>query len=194
MRVSINGKAPHTVRHLKAELRRVIRKKETRSILTVRLCILVTICAIAIVISNFFMPVLRIDGISMEPTLRENDVVVAVNSSSSRQGDVIAFYYNNKILVKRVIAFSGDLVDIDENGNVSVNGKKLVEPYIGRKALGECNIEMPYTVPENRIFVMGDHRSTSIDSRSSVIGCVSDEQILGKVLFRLWPLERLGKV
>lgn len=189
-----NSKVTPTVGQLKAERRRETEKKRERSMLVIRLCILTTVCAIAILISNFFMPVLRIDGLSMEPTIREKDVVVAINSSSVKQGDIIAFYYNNKILIKRAIAFSGDLVDIDENGNVSVNGEELAEPYVGRKALGECNIDMPYTVPENRIFVMGDHRLTSIDSRNTVIGCVSDEQIVGRILFRLWPIERLGKI
>lgn len=193
MRVSKNSKVLPTVRQLKKELRREMWKKEARNILIVRQSILVTICAIAILISNFLTPVLRIDGLSMEPTLKENDVVVAINSNSIKQGDVIAFYYNNKILVKRAIAFSYDIVDIDENGRVSVNGKNLAEPYVESRALGECNIEMPYTVPENRIFVMGDHRLTSVDSRNSVVGCVSNEQIVGKILFRLWPIERLGK-
>lgn len=194
MRVSKNIKVLPTARQLRKELMREIWKKEARNILIVRQSILVTICAIAILISNFLMPVLRIDGLSMEPTLKKNDVVVAINSNSIKQGDVIAFYYNNKILVKRAIAFSNDIVDIDENGRVSVNGKNLAEPYVEGRALGECNIEMPYTVPENRIFVMGDHRLISVDSRNSVVGCVSDEQIVGKILFRLWPTERLGKV
>jgi len=138
--------------------------------------------------------VLRIYGTSMTPTLSEGNIVLSLKGSSFKTGDVIALYYNNKILVKRVIANSGDWVDIDQEGNVFVNGQLLDEPYLTEKAFGECDIKLPYQVPESRVFVMGDHRSTSVDSRSTAIGCVSEEQIVGKIVFRVWPINELGGV
>ena len=110
------------------------------------------------------------------------------------KGDVIAFYYNNKILVKRVIASAGEWVELDEEGNLYINGKLQDEPYIEEKALGECDIEMPYQVPEGRVFVMGDYRAVSVDSRSSSVGCVAEEQIVGKLVFKIWPLKNIGKL
>jgi signal peptidase I len=140
------------------------------------------------------MPVLRVYGNSMTPNLTNGDIVVLMKSSDFETGDVIAFYYNNKILIKRVIACSGDWVDMDEDGTVSVNGEVLDEPYVSELAYGECDISFPYQVPDNRVFVMGDHRSVSVDSRSSQIGCVSEEQIVGKLEFRVWPFKRLGGI
>ena len=128
----------------------------------------------------------------MTPTLGAGNIAVGVKGSSFDQGDIIAFYYNNKILVKRVIALPGDWVDIDQSGNIYVNGELLDEPYVQDKALGECDIELPYQVPEGRLFVCGDHRSTSVDSRSSSVGCVAEEQIAGKIIFRIWPLSDFG--
>ena len=130
----------------------------------------------------------------MTDTLHDQDIVVAMRGSKTQTGDVVAFYYNNKILVKRVIANSGQWVNIDKAGNVYVDGTMLDEPYITEKALGDCNIKLPYQVPENRVFVMGDHRSVSIDSRNTTVGCVAEEQIVGKLLFCAWPFERLGPV
>lgn len=155
---------------------------------------LITVAAIAVLVAVLLLPVLQIYGTSMTPTLSEGNIVLSLKGSKFETGDIIAFYYNNKILVKRVIAHSGDWVDIDEAGNVWVNGQKLEEPYVSEKALGECDIILPYQVPESRVFVMGDHRSTSVDSRSSSIGCVSEEQIVGRILFRVWPLKEFGKV
>ena len=154
---------------------------------------LITVAAIAVLVAVLLLPVLRIYGSSMTPTLSEGDVVLSVKGGKFNSGDVVAFYFNNKILVKRVIAVSGDWVDIDNAGNVLVNGLLIDEPYITERALGECDISLPYQVPESRVFVMGDHRSTSVDSRSSAIGCVSEEQIVGKIVFRIWPLKSLGK-
>lgn len=145
-------------------------------------------------VAVLILPVLQISGESMTDTLRDGDIVIAVNRSEFETGDVIAFYYNNNILVKRVIAYAGDWVDIDENGNVYVNGEKLDEPYISDKALGECNIDLPYQVPDGRCFVMGDHRATSIDSRNTAVGCVSSDMVVGKILFRVWPLSESGMV
>ena len=155
---------------------------------------LITVAAIAVLVAVLWLPVLRIYGSSMTPNLSEGDIVLSVKGSSFKTGDVVAFYFNNKILVKRVIANSGDWVDIDVDGNVKVNGTLIDEPYVSEKAFGECNIDLPYQVPESRIFVMGDHRSTSVDSRNSAIGCVSEEQIVGKIVFRVWPLKNFGEI
>jgi len=149
---------------------------------------LITVSAAAILVAVLLLPVLRIYGTSMTPTLTEGDYVISVKGSDYSTGDICCFYYNNKILVKRVIAKSGDWVDIDEDGNVYVNHEKIEEPYVTDLALGECDIDLPYQVPEKRLFVLGDHRSVSVDSRSTTIGCVAEEQIVGKVIFRVWPL------
>lgn len=153
---------------------------------------LITVAAAAILVATLWMPVLRIYSDSMTPTLVEGDIVVSVKTGDLEPGDVIAFYYNNKILVKRVIAGPGDWVDMDEDGTVYVNGEPLEEPYLQEKAFGECDIQLPYQVPESRIFVMGDHRSVSIDSRSTTIGCIAQEHIVGKLIFRVWPFADFG--
>ena len=144
--------------------------------------------------ATLWLPVLQIYGASMMPTLSDGQIVFSVKTAEMNEGDVIAFYYNNKILVKRVIAGPGDWVDIDEDGTVWVNKEKLEEPYLTEKAYGDCNIELPYQVPDGRVFVMGDHRSTSVDSRNTAVGCVAPEQIVGKIVFRVWPLDYMGPV
>ena len=130
----------------------------------------------------------------MTPTMMNNELVICSKWSNYKKGDIIAFYYNNKILLKRVIGLPGDWIDISEDGTVYLNDQKLEEPYVDEKALGECDIKLPYQVPESKIFVMGDHRSTSIDSRSTSVGCVAEEYIIGRVIFRIWPWERIGTV
>ncbi|MBR2834669.1 MAG: signal peptidase I [Coriobacteriales bacterium] len=155
---------------------------------------LVTVAAVSVLIAVLLLPVLQIYGTSMSPTLDEGEFVVSVKGSDFTTGDVIAFYYNNKILVKRVIASAGDWVDIDKDGTVYVNSVKLNEPYVTDLSLGDCNIDFPYQVPESRFFVMGDHRNISIDSRNTSVGPVSDEQIVGKIVFRIWPLDKLGVI
>ncbi len=156
--------------------------------------ILVVVAAAAILVATLWMPVLRIYGTSMTPTLEDGQIAVSVKSSSFEPGDIVAFYYGNKLLIKRFIAGPADWVDIDADGNVSVNGSVLDEPYIVEKAYGETNITLPYQVPDNRYFLMGDNRDVSVDSRNTAVGCVSDEQIVGKVVFRIWPFSQFGSV
>ena len=153
---------------------------------------LVVVAAFAVLIAVLFLPILRIYGNSMKGTLDSGDIVISVKSTDFETSDVVAFYYNNNILVKRVIAEAGDWVDMDEEGNVYVNKKKLDEPYLANKSYGHTDITFPYQVPENRIFVMGDNREESIDSRNNAIGTVADEQIVGKLIFKIWPLQKLG--
>ena len=155
---------------------------------------LVVVAALAILVAVLLMPILRIYGSSMSGTVDNGDLVASIKTNNMKTGDVIAFYYNNNILVKRVIAVSGDFVDIDEEGNVYVNQTLLNEPYLSSKAFGETNIELPYQVPEDRIFVMGDNREVSIDSRNTAVGCVAGEQVVGKIVFRIWPLSSIGFV
>ena len=183
-----------TTGQLSRELKRVRYNTGFSGMLRSTIGILITVAAIAVLIAVLLLPVLQIYGTSMAPTLSEGNIVVSVKGSTFETGDVVAFYYNNKILVKRVIANPGQWVDIDKDGNVYVNNVKLDEPYIEEKAYGETNIELPYQVPDSRIFVMGDNREASIDSRNTSVGCVSDEQIVGKIIFRIWPAKEMGWV
>lgn len=156
--------------------------------------ILIVIAAIAVLLSTYIFPVLRIHGSSMNPTLEAGDTVLCLKNADYKVGDVIAFYYENKILVKRVIASAGQQIEIDEEGRVSVDGEPLEEPYVQEYALGICDRDFPYEVPENEVFVMGDERSSSVDSRSTTIGCVKQEQVVGKLLFRVLPLGKIGRI
>ena len=155
---------------------------------------LVVVAAVAVLLATLFLPVLQVSGDSMNPTLQDKDVIVLVKSGSLKTGDLCGFYWQNKLLLKRVIGLPGDIISLDENGVVTVNGTVLDEPYVDELALGECDIKFPYQVPENRYFVLGDHRATSIDSRSSVIGCVEKNQIVGKVFIRVWPLSSFSLI
>lgn len=179
---------------LEAELERERYKNRYGKVLRSTAFSLIVVAAAVVLIAVLLLPVLQISGSSMTESLQDGDIVVALNSSGYKTGDVIAFYYNNNILVKRVIASSGDWVDIDEEGNVYVNDEPLEEPYITEKSLGDCNITLPYQVPDQRCFVMGDHRATSIDSRNTAVGCVSNDMVIGKILVRVWPLSELGMV
>ena len=179
---------------LEAELAREKYKKRYHSVLRSTVYTLIIVAAVAVLTATLWLPVLQIYGNSMTPTLQDGEIIFTVKTSKFEPGDVIAFYYNNKILVKRVICGPADWVNMDEDGTVYVNGTELDEPYLVDKALGDCNIQLPYQVPDGKVFVMGDHRSTSVDSRNTAVGCVAQEQIVGKIIFRIWPLNRLGVV
>lgn len=181
-----------TVEQLKEELHRVKYKKRYKRVLRSTIYTLVVVAAFAVLVATIWMPVLQIYGASMTPTLEEGDIVVSVKGTDFKTGDLVCFYLGNKLLVKRYIAGPGQWVDIDADGNVYVDDRLLEEPYITEKALGDCNIELPYQVPDNRIFCLGDHRATSVDSRNTAVGCVSEEQIVGKIIFRVWPLGDFG--
>lgn len=179
-----------TAVQLEAELKRAKYRREYRKLLRNTISSLIVVAAIAVLVSMLFLPVLRVTGTSMTPTLQNDELVVCRKRGTFQNGDIIAFYFNNKILLKRVIGVAGDIIDIDDSGTVYVNGEALEEPYLNEKALGECDIELPYQVPDERIFVMGDHRSTSVDSRSTAVGCVAEEAVVGKVILRVWPVKQ----
>ncbi len=188
-----------TSQQLEEELSRAKYRRRYRSILRSTVYTLITVAAIAVLVATLLMPVLQIYGSSMSPTLADRDIVLSIKKSEFNSGDVVAFYYNNKILVKRVIAKSGEWVNVTPEGDVYVGKtvddmKLLDEPYLEAKAMGDCNIEFPYQVPESRVFVMGDHRDISVDSRNTAVGCVAEEQLVGKLVFRVWPLAFFGEI
>jgi signal peptidase I len=182
------------IKELRQELRRVKYNNKFAATLFNTVGTLVVVAAAAILVANLWLPILQVTGTSMSPTLQEGQVLMASKGHDFKTGDVIAFYYNNKILVKRVIAMPGDWVNISDDGTVYVNDIAIDEPYLKEKALGDCNIELPYQVPESKIFVMGDNRSVSLDSRNTAIGCVSEEQVVGRITFAIWPLSKIGKI
>lgn len=185
-------KSVPTSDQLLSEIKRRKSRRDFTRLLYNTVASLVVVAALAVIISLLFLPVLRVTGTSMSPTLENEQLVVCSSKGSFKRGDVVAFYYNNKLLLKRVIAVSGEYVNIDPDGTVYVNNEPIDEPYLTEKAFGECDIELPYQVPDQRIFVMGDNRATSVDSRSTSVGCVSEESVLGKVVLRIWPLNTIG--
>lgn len=183
-----------TAEQVREELHRTEYGRHYRSALRSTVYTLIVVAAVAILVATLLLPVLRTYGSSMTPTLEDGNIVFSVKTTDVERGDIIAFYYNNKILIKRVVGTSGEWIDIDNKGVVSVNGEILDEPYVVDQDLGECNIKLPYQVPENRVFVMGDHRSVSVDSRIAEIGSIPEEQIVGKLVFRVWPLSEIGPI
>ena len=177
---------------LEAELKREQYKTSYGRILRSTVFLLLVVAAAAVLIAMLLLPVLQVGGTSMTESLQDKDIVVAVSGNKYKTGDIIAFYYNNNILIKRVIAKAGDWVDIDRDGTFFVNDKQMDEPYVTEKAFGECNIDLPYQVPEGKCFVMGDHRATSIDSRNTSVGCVNSDMIVGRIVFRVWPFSGIG--
>ena len=188
-----------SLEQIEGELNRSRYRSRYRRVLRSTIYTLITVAAIAVLLATLWLPVLQIYSNSMSPTLTDRDIVVSVKQRSFETGEVVAFYYNNKILVKRVVAQAGEWVNITPEGDVYVGKTStdmhlLDEPYVTDKALGDCNIEFPYQVPESRYFVMGDHRSVSVDSRNTAVGCVSEEQMVGKLIFRVWPLNEIGPI
>ncbi len=182
------------IEQLENELHREKHKRRYKRVLRSTAYTLVVVAALAVLAAVLWMPVLRIYGSSMTPTLSEGQVVVSVKGSHFEHGDVVGVYYGSKLLVKRCIATAGEWVDIDDDGNVYVNSQLLDEPYLVEKAFGECDLILPYQVPDNSIFVMGDHRATSIDSRSKSVGCIAEEDVVGRIVLRVWPLKTISLV
>lgn len=183
-----------SVEELSGELKRENYHHRYRKLLRSTVYTLVIVAAVSVLVATLLLPVLEIYGTSMNPTLEEGEIVFSVKTKEFKQGDIIAFYYNNRVLVKRVIGTAGDIIVIDDNGDVYVNNVLLDEPYLTEKSCGTSDLEYPYTVPENSYFVLGDHRESSVDSRNSLIGCVERDEAVGKILFRVWPVKRIGKI
>ena len=187
----IPGRRP-SLELIEKELARLKHKKSFRKAIVDTVAALVVIAAIAVLLSTMLVPVFRVYGRSMEPTLNEGEIIFSVKTNNIKSGDIVAFYYNNKVLIKRVIAKAGDWVELTEDNTVIVNDEVIEEPYAIGDNLAVTDIGMPYQVPDGRWFVMGDQRDISVDSRSTMVGPISHEQIIGKVTFKIWPLNSFG--
>lgn len=177
-----------TINQVETERKRYRRKKAYNKALRGTLYVLTIVAAVAVLIATLILPVLQIEGTSMEPTLSNGDIVLLTKTTSFDRGELCGFTWNNKLLVKRVIGIPGDWIEMDTAGTIYLNGEELKEPYVRQKALGECDLEFPFQVPQGQYFVVGDMRENSIDSRNTLIGCIPQDQIVGKVFFRVWPL------
>lgn len=183
-----------SIKQIEDERKRIIRGKYYRQALRGTVNTLLVVAAVAVLVATLFLPILQVAGTSMEPTFNDGDIIVLFKSKNFETGELIAFHHSGKILIKRTIGVPGDYVNIDEEGNVFVNNEQLYEPYVTDKTLGDCAIEFPYQVPENSVFVLGDHRSVSVDSRSTEIGPVKYDEIIGKIKIKVWPLGELAFV
>ena len=180
-----------TKEQVETERKRYRRKKAYNKALRGTVYVLTIVAAVAVLIATLVLPVLQIEGTSMEPTLSNGDIVLLTKTTGFDRGELCGFTWNNKLLIKRVIGLPGDWIEIDTDGTIYLNGEKLEEPYVERKAFGECDLEFPFQVPAEQYFVVGDMRESSIDSRNTVIGCIPKEQIVGKVFFRIWPFKKI---
>ena len=194
MKKDKTGKNLPDLGQLEAELEREEYKKKYISTFRSTVAFLTVTAAVVVLIAFLLFPIFRIYGSSMSPTINAGEIMVSIKDGRFECGDIVVLSYNNKLLVKRVIAAPGEWVDIDAEGNVYVNGEKIDEPYLQEKAFGDCNISLPYQVPDGRFFVMGDNRATSQDSRSTAVGCIAEEQIVGKALLRIWPFSEFGVI
>ena len=180
-----------TKRQVETERKRYRRQKAYNKALGGTIYVLTIVAAVAVLIATLVLPVLQIEGTSMEPTLSNGDIVLLTKTTRFDHGDLCGFTWNNKLLIKRVIGLPGDWIEMDTDGNIYLNGEKLDEPYVQQKDFGECDLEFPFQVPQEQYFVVGDMRESSIDSRNSLIGCIPKDQIVGKVFFRVWPFKSL---
>ena len=180
-----------TMNQIETERKRYRRQKAYNKALRGTVYVLTIVAAVAVLVATLILPVLQIEGTSMEPTLSNGDIVLLTKTTRFERGDLCGFTWNNKLLIKRVIGLPGDWIEIDTDGTIYLNGEKLEEPYVEHKALGECDLEFPFQVPQEQYFVIGDMRESSIDSRNTVIGCIPKDQIVGKVFFRVWPFKSI---